>query len=520
MDLLTKLARAFDTKGYPDDKNPENWRTIKGSPTHIDENGNIDGGAGGKFTGRQWHSQKHPYKPKGTHQPAPQPKSTPEEVEAAWGKVVKYKNAINQAKGEATFKKHQANMKNAIEEYKKLLANVQPGAKVKRHDADAMLKYTTKQWGQTPTPKPKPAPAPGPKPTPAPNPSPNPGPAQKVSLDQLKAHVSEVRRAYNACMHAPGDDKATEYLQNLLLQFKRAQYAAKPVDVIAANNKIVNDAIDLVKSQLGDDALDDPLLNLGFVKAEPLQGTIDAVNKSTSSSEIAKIVQGQRFFSGPPVIMPSNHRTAQMCARSIMKVMGRFPALQQAKFRGFYARDFRKPNTYAHCYMWAGGKVEVNTEHFNDEAKLKKSYNRDLKSRWHPEGTDEEAIVTHELAHSINGFLNQKLRGSAWKDLDFADYLFYDVCGFTDKTTKKKIKENLSQYAATDHNEFMAEAFAEYVHSPNPRPIAVAVGREIERVLTGDVYKNMDAIVRQKPTFGGKVAKYSAQGYNNEKKEE
>lgn len=36
---------------YEPDSNPENWRTINGAHVHIDNEGNIDGGAGGKFNG-------------------------------------------------------------------------------------------------------------------------------------------------------------------------------------------------------------------------------------------------------------------------------------------------------------------------------------------------------------------------------------------------------------------------------------------------------------------------------------
>lgn len=42
-ELLNLLAKAFDTKGYPDDKNPKNWRKINGSSVHLDAYGNIDG---------------------------------------------------------------------------------------------------------------------------------------------------------------------------------------------------------------------------------------------------------------------------------------------------------------------------------------------------------------------------------------------------------------------------------------------------------------------------------------------
>lgn len=36
---------------YEPDPNPENWRTINGAPVHINNEGYIDGGAGGKFNG-------------------------------------------------------------------------------------------------------------------------------------------------------------------------------------------------------------------------------------------------------------------------------------------------------------------------------------------------------------------------------------------------------------------------------------------------------------------------------------
>lgn len=63
MNVLLMLAKAFDTKGYPDDKNPDHWRKINGSPVHLDGNGHIDGGAGGKFKGSSWTSTRHPHKP-------------------------------------------------------------------------------------------------------------------------------------------------------------------------------------------------------------------------------------------------------------------------------------------------------------------------------------------------------------------------------------------------------------------------------------------------------------------------
>ena len=49
LQCLIRLARALD---YNRDPDPEHWKTINGAKVHVDENGNYDGGAGGKFTGR------------------------------------------------------------------------------------------------------------------------------------------------------------------------------------------------------------------------------------------------------------------------------------------------------------------------------------------------------------------------------------------------------------------------------------------------------------------------------------
>ncbi|MFC2343080.1 MAG: hypothetical protein ACFNWW_04250 [Negativicutes bacterium] len=49
---------------YPKDPDPKNWRTINGSKVHLTE-GKIDGGAGGKFSGKEWTGKaKHEVTPK------------------------------------------------------------------------------------------------------------------------------------------------------------------------------------------------------------------------------------------------------------------------------------------------------------------------------------------------------------------------------------------------------------------------------------------------------------------------
>lgn len=49
---LVMLIMAKKTLDYEKDPDPENWRTIKGAHVHVDNEGKIDGGAGGKFNGK------------------------------------------------------------------------------------------------------------------------------------------------------------------------------------------------------------------------------------------------------------------------------------------------------------------------------------------------------------------------------------------------------------------------------------------------------------------------------------
>lgn len=50
---LILAARILDDD-YPKDPNPENWRTINGARVHVDDEGNADGGAGGRFNGNKF----------------------------------------------------------------------------------------------------------------------------------------------------------------------------------------------------------------------------------------------------------------------------------------------------------------------------------------------------------------------------------------------------------------------------------------------------------------------------------
>ena len=57
MDTKT-LIIYYKALDYQKDPDPDHWKTISGAKVHLDNNGEIDGGAGGKFTGNYWDGQK------------------------------------------------------------------------------------------------------------------------------------------------------------------------------------------------------------------------------------------------------------------------------------------------------------------------------------------------------------------------------------------------------------------------------------------------------------------------------
>lgn len=96
---------------------------------------------------------------------------------------------------------------------------------------------------------------------------------------------------------------------------------------------------------------------------------------------------------------------------------------------------------------------------------------QDEAAGYHPEGCyAPESIVYHEMAHLLDGMCDLANRS------EFEQYY--------KGLTQNEIKRGLSEYALNSPAEFIAEAFAEYMCNPAPRPLAAAVG-----ALLDDVYK-------------------------------
>jgi hypothetical protein len=137
-----------------------------------------------------------------------------------------------------------------------------------------------------------------------------------------------------------------------------------------------------------------------------------------------------------------------------------------SRFTGENAHTIRDGISY-NPTMWKDGIEGIENRYSNIE---------------HPRGTNALSVVTHELAHSLEEVLSKRLYTTKTGRQDHAKIIRKKV--IKDLNLKERdIARGLSRYATTNQSEFFAEAFAEWLDSPSPRPIAMAVGKEIEKLI-------------------------------------
>ena len=136
-------------------------------------------------------------------------------------------------------------------------------------------------------------------------------------------------------------------------------------------------------------------------------------------------------------------------------------------------------NTYA--YSAPSTKFDLNGIAFNASwrgDKVKKQLDSDVNAKWHPNGCNTvKSVFDHELGHKIDETIGLK-----------NDSEFLKIFSDAEKQGKDYIKDNLSRYAYKQSyasksydpkEEFIAEAWSEYLNNPKPRDIAKAVGELI-----------------------------------------
>lgn len=214
------------------------------------------------------------------------------------------------------------------------------------------------------------------------------------------------------------------------------------------------------------------------------------IGTANSVKEVEDIINGAGVFRSGSVckLDGCDLDSAKSVASAYQQIFEKYPQLK-GKFGAVTARNLGS-STYAQCWLRSDGRVEVNNASgfYSNWSNVVKSYERDVLSNWHPFGTTAESVVTHEVGHAIDGYLsNSGILGgyNAAGEYRYASSLLRSKvmkqCGLTVKDSASAV----SRYGSTNPQEWFAEAFAEYITSANPRPVAATLGKEIERLLKG-----------------------------------
>lgn len=112
--------------------------------------------------------------------------------------------------------------------------------------------------------------------------------------------------------------------------------------------------------------------------------------------------------------------------------------------------------------------VAINAKWGKDPEALKNALAKDVASGFHPISCDTiRSVVDHELGHQIDSLLGLSLDA--------------DVVRLYNEAKLTGIKEEVSVYAATNINEFIAECWAESCNNPTPRFCASRVAEIVRK---------------------------------------
>ena len=206
----------------------------------------------------------------------------------------------------------------------------------------------------------------------------------------------------------------------------------------------------------------------------------------TTVDQVNQWLQGQNWFAPYSRISLSgiDIAAAKGIAEAYKQVFDRYPQLK-GYFSGVVSYALGT-GTYADCNL-ATGAIRVSDAVYGSVRALERQYAADIRSNWHPAGTDWSSIVTHEIGHAIDGYITQRMRALDASDNDWnhnATTLQARIGGRVGVSVSgQSITREVSRYGATKSVEWFAESFAEGMRSANPRRMATEFMTELDEIL-------------------------------------
>ena len=123
-----------------------------------------------------------------------------------------------------------------------------------------------------------------------------------------------------------------------------------------------------------------------------------------------------------------------------------------------------------------GKRIILSARAYEDKKYLEEEHKKCLDQKFHPEGTDVNSIVVHEIGHALDYYVSLKLFGAdrvifreETISIDVWDAAIDTAVAAGIRYTNETIRDNLSVYASSHPREYFAEAFSEAMCSASPR---------------------------------------------------
>lgn len=191
------------------------------------------------------------------------------------------------------------------------------------------------------------------------------------------------------------------------------------------------------------------------------------------------------FAKGEANLEGLNSDTQQVIYEKHKKVFEKFPQIK-GQFEAPKVGSVR--NGQAQYFGGTGkGQVTLDKDTFTNIERYANNFLENVENGHFPKGLEWGSAVTHELGHAIDDYLTMEKHAGGFnmKTLvpnDASQVLRTEVLKEL-KLGQIDIGGELSNYATKSHREFFAEAFAEYMDSTSPRPVAQLLGEKLEKLM-------------------------------------
>jgi exonuclease VII small subunit len=200
-------------------------------------------------------------------------------------------------------------------------------------------------------------------------------------------------------------------------------------------------------------------------------------------------VNGQEFNGNEKVnISDADLTMAKSIFESHKQVFEKYPQLVGQFNAPTIGTPISSRRAYAETFAGNSGRggITFARKWFSNAERLQKDYEGGVKAKWSPAGCTSESIAVHEIGHEIDlwlSFVKGKYTTSPKGKVQYFSTTFRDAVYKGSGLKRSNTKEDLSEYATKNAAEFFAEAFAEYMTSPNPRPLAMRFGKMLDEVM-------------------------------------